>query len=174
MNPMVSPTPPPIRAPILERTIVSETALNSTCNNNAYFTTRIGLVRTRLSRYPYNAYIFAIPKPLVDVQPWYYVAKGKMPVRVVNCSSGVLPSKANVNYFAVFSSGSASSNQFVSWPSAGHTETYQIYLVRANQRDLYHVSSLRDQTETVIRSWFGLFPSEFCNCTITSHQGPGG
>lgn len=27
--------------------------------------------------------------------------------------------------------------------------------VRANQRDVYHVSSLRDQTDTVLRSWLG-------------------
>lgn len=29
--------------------------------------------------------------------------------------------------------------------------------VRANQRDLYHVSSLREQTESVLRSWLGMF-----------------
>lgn len=27
--------------------------------------------------------------------------------------------------------------------------------VRANQRDIYHVSSLREQTEAVLRSWLG-------------------
>ncbi|KAF8887782.1 Pex12 amino terminal region-domain-containing protein [Infundibulicybe gibba] len=31
----------------------------------------------------------------------------------------------------------------------------QAQIIRANQRDLYHVSSLRDQTETVLRSWLG-------------------
>lgn len=28
-------------------------------------------------------------------------------------------------------------------------------VVRANQRDLYHVSSLKDQVETVLRAWLG-------------------
>ena len=27
--------------------------------------------------------------------------------------------------------------------------------VRANQRDLYHVAALKDQTEAVLRSWLG-------------------
>lgn len=31
----------------------------------------------------------------------------------------------------------------------------QAQIIRANQRDLYHVSSLRDQAENVLRSWFG-------------------
>ncbi len=28
-------------------------------------------------------------------------------------------------------------------------------VVRAHQRDVYHLSALRDQTETVLRSWLG-------------------
>ncbi|KAF4623422.1 hypothetical protein D9613_002024 [Agrocybe pediades] len=31
----------------------------------------------------------------------------------------------------------------------------QAQIIRANQRDLYHVSSLKDQTEGVLRSWLG-------------------
>ncbi|KAK7064697.1 peroxisome assembly protein PER8 [Favolaschia claudopus] len=31
----------------------------------------------------------------------------------------------------------------------------QAQIIRANQRDLYHVSSLKDQVETVLRSWMG-------------------
>ncbi|KAG5735672.1 hypothetical protein E4T56_gene6400 [Termitomyces sp. T112] len=38
----------------------------------------------------------------------------------------------------------------LSFPSA-----QQAQIIRANQRDLYHVSSLRDQTESVLRSWLG-------------------
>ena len=41
--------------------------------------------------------------------------------------------------------------------------------VRAHQRDLYHVSSLREQTDTVLRSWLGTshyFPTE----TSFSHR----
>jgi hypothetical protein len=33
--------------------------------------------------------------------------------------------------------------------------TDAILAVRANQRDLYHVSSLQEQVETVLRPWFG-------------------
>ena len=29
------------------------------------------------------------------------------------------------------------------------------FIVRANQRDLYHVSSLKEQTDAVLRSWLG-------------------
>ncbi|KAJ3563763.1 hypothetical protein NP233_g8733 [Leucocoprinus birnbaumii] len=31
----------------------------------------------------------------------------------------------------------------------------QAQIIRANQRDIYHVSSLRDQTDNVLRSWLG-------------------
>ncbi|KIJ68777.1 hypothetical protein HYDPIDRAFT_82569 [Hydnomerulius pinastri MD-312] len=31
----------------------------------------------------------------------------------------------------------------------------QAQIIRANQRDLFHVSSLKEQTETVLRSWLG-------------------
>ncbi|KAJ7139567.1 Pex12 amino terminal region-domain-containing protein [Mycena epipterygia] len=31
----------------------------------------------------------------------------------------------------------------------------QAQIIRANQRDLYHVSSLKDQVETVLRAWLG-------------------
>ncbi|KAF5355827.1 hypothetical protein D9756_003997 [Leucocoprinus leucothites] len=31
----------------------------------------------------------------------------------------------------------------------------QAQIIRANQRDIYHVSSLREQTENVLRSWLG-------------------
>ncbi|KAF8060990.1 Pex12 amino terminal region-domain-containing protein [Lyophyllum atratum] len=31
----------------------------------------------------------------------------------------------------------------------------QAQIIRANQRDIYHVSSLREQTESVLRSWLG-------------------
>jgi len=32
----------------------------------------------------------------------------------------------------------------------------QAQIIRANQRDLYHVSSLKEQTEAVLRSWLGM------------------
>ncbi|KIK99903.1 hypothetical protein PAXRUDRAFT_131046 [Paxillus rubicundulus Ve08.2h10] len=31
----------------------------------------------------------------------------------------------------------------------------QVQIIRANQRDLFHVSSFKEQAETVLRSWFG-------------------
>ncbi|KAF8922144.1 hypothetical protein CPB85DRAFT_23622 [Mucidula mucida] len=31
----------------------------------------------------------------------------------------------------------------------------QAQIIRAHQRDVYHLSALRDQTETVLRSWLG-------------------
>ncbi|KAJ7748513.1 Pex12 amino terminal region-domain-containing protein [Mycena maculata] len=39
---------------------------------------------------------------------------------------------------------------FPSFPPA-----QQAQIIRANQRDLYHVSSLKDQVETVLRAWLG-------------------
>jgi peroxin-10 len=33
--------------------------------------------------------------------------------------------------------------------------------VRANQRDLFHVASLREQAESVLRSWLGALPYSF-------------
>lgn len=35
------------------------------------------------------------------------------------------------------------------------------YAVRANQRDLFHVASLREQAESVLRSWLGAFSYPF-------------
>ncbi|KAK0246377.1 Pex12 amino terminal region-domain-containing protein [Armillaria nabsnona] len=34
-------------------------------------------------------------------------------------------------------------------------DAQQAQIIRAHQRDLYHVSSLREQTDTVLRSWLG-------------------
>jgi len=41
----------------------------------------------------------------------------------------------------------------MSLPSFPHAQQAQI--IRANQRDLYHVSSLREQIESVLRPWLG-------------------
>ncbi|KAF9569811.1 hypothetical protein CPC08DRAFT_652886 [Agrocybe pediades] len=45
---------------------------------------------------------------------------------------------------------SLSPQSSISFPRA-----QQAQIIRANQRDLYHVSSLKDQTEGVLRSWLG-------------------
>ncbi|KAF6766454.1 peroxisome assembly protein per8 [Ephemerocybe angulata] len=37
----------------------------------------------------------------------------------------------------------------------GFPPAQQAQIIRANQRDLFHVSSLREQTDTVLRSWLG-------------------
>ncbi|KAF9455466.1 Pex12 amino terminal region-domain-containing protein [Collybia nuda] len=39
--------------------------------------------------------------------------------------------------------------------SSSFPHAQQAQIIRANQRDLYHVSSLREQTESVLRSWLG-------------------
>ncbi|RDB29160.1 Peroxisome biogenesis factor 10 [Hypsizygus marmoreus] len=36
-----------------------------------------------------------------------------------------------------------------------YPQAQQAQIIRAHQRDLYHVSSLREQTESVLRSWLG-------------------
>ncbi|KAG1749663.1 Pex12 amino terminal region-domain-containing protein [Suillus paluster] len=45
---------------------------------------------------------------------------------------------------------SASSSHLPAFP-----EAQQAQIIRANQRDLFHVSSLREQAESVLRSWLG-------------------
>ncbi|KAF5377295.1 hypothetical protein D9615_006376 [Tricholomella constricta] len=40
-------------------------------------------------------------------------------------------------------------------PLPSFPQAQQAQIIRANQRDLYHVSSLREQTESVLRSWLG-------------------
>ncbi|KAJ7596605.1 Pex12 amino terminal region-domain-containing protein, partial [Mycena floridula] len=40
-------------------------------------------------------------------------------------------------------------------PALSFPYAQQAQIIRAHQRDLYHVSSLREQTETVLRSWLG-------------------
>ncbi|KAJ7785763.1 Pex12 amino terminal region-domain-containing protein [Mycena metata] len=40
-------------------------------------------------------------------------------------------------------------------PGPAFPPAQQAQIIRANQRDLYHVSSLKDQVETVLRAWLG-------------------
>ncbi|KAF9478719.1 peroxisome assembly protein per8 [Pholiota conissans] len=40
-------------------------------------------------------------------------------------------------------------------PSLSFPHAQQAQIIRANQRDLYHVSSLKDQAESVLRAWLG-------------------
>ncbi|KAJ6626933.1 Pex12 amino terminal region-domain-containing protein [Mycena sp. CBHHK59/15] len=40
-------------------------------------------------------------------------------------------------------------------PARSFPLAQQAQIIRANQRDLYHVSSLKDQVETVLRAWLG-------------------
>jgi len=40
----------------------------------------------------------------------------------------------------------------VVWPFCSHADCIS---VRANQRDLFHVASLKEQAEDVLRSWLG-------------------
>ncbi|KAJ7293841.1 Pex12 amino terminal region-domain-containing protein [Mycena rebaudengoi] len=43
----------------------------------------------------------------------------------------------------------------MSAPTWSFPRAQQAQIIRANQRDLYHVSSLKDQVETVLRAWLG-------------------